>query len=244
MKFEHLEFTDKEVKKRKKMTKRNPKQEGSNLFDCKPQSGLCPNNCNQCFYNRPGAFYVDVDKPHMPTVEEVGDSIMRVNCGHDSNIEREKVIKETEIYSKRFFNTSIPEFDFPAPVVFTANPQEEESAMKINRPNNLMFIRLRVSSTNLQFIKAAVYYYCTRHVPIVLTFMAYYDKKPDDNYTYQVRHVNSYWCPEPHFVRHVVSDMKQIGGRAVSACGQWCWDCRNCETYYYQTIKHMREAGK
>ena len=55
------------------MTKRNPKQEGTNIFDCKPQTGKCPLNCNQCFYNREGAFYVDIHKPHMPSVEEVGE---------------------------------------------------------------------------------------------------------------------------------------------------------------------------
>ena len=34
--------------------KRNPKMEGTHLFDCVPQEGKCPMNCNQCFFNRPG----------------------------------------------------------------------------------------------------------------------------------------------------------------------------------------------
>ena len=57
-------------------TKRNPKQEGTPFFDCIPQIGPCPIGCNQCFYNRPGAYYVPIDKPHVPTPEEVSDGIV------------------------------------------------------------------------------------------------------------------------------------------------------------------------
>ena len=63
----------------------NPKFEGSGIIDCKPQKGLCPLDCNQCFYNRPNAFYVDPEQPIMPTLEEVGEQIVRINSGHDSN---------------------------------------------------------------------------------------------------------------------------------------------------------------
>ena len=66
-------------------TVRNPKQEGTPFWDCIPQTGPCPMQCNQCFYNRPGAYYVPIDKPHVPTPEEVGDGIVRMNCGHDCN---------------------------------------------------------------------------------------------------------------------------------------------------------------
>ena len=230
------------------MTVRNPKQEGSNVFDCKPQSGLCPLNCNQCFYNREGAFYVDIHKPHIPTVEEVGGGIVRVNCGHDSNIEREKVIKETEIYQHRFFNTAIPKFDFPGPVVFTANPKEGKRAKLVKPTPNLMFVRLRVSSTNLFYVQEAIIHYTERSIPVVLTFMAYYDKQPrhKSNYEYKVRHINSYWCPTVEFMERTTREMKLIGGRQVVLCGNLnsykCADCRNCETYYWQTIKHMNEA--
>ena len=62
----------------------------------------------------------------MPTLDEVGDGIVRINSGHDSNIGRDEVIRATEQYPRRFFNTSIAKFDFPAPVVLTANPREEE----------------------------------------------------------------------------------------------------------------------
>lgn len=230
------------------MTKRNPKQEGSNLFDCKPQSGLCPLDCNQCFYNRPGAFYVDIDKPHMPTVNEVGDGIMRVNCGHDSNFEREKVIEETKQYKHRFFNTSIAKFNFPGPVVFTANRNEEQSALLLHKPpTNLMYVRLRVSSTNLNHIQTARHWYThSLKVPVVLTFMAYYDTKPfnEGHYVWKKRHINSYWCPTREFMQNVLTYHQGAAGRLVTMCGtldsNWCRDCRNCETYYWQTLRYMR----
>jgi len=134
------------------MTTRNPKQAESNLYDCIPQAGPCPIGCNQCFYNRPGAFYVPIDQPHFPALDEVGDGIVRVNCGNDSNNQREHVIASTAQYPRRFFNTSVPKFDFPSPVVLTANPKEEQIGVdpyEIKPPANLMFVRLRVSSTNL-----------------------------------------------------------------------------------------------
>ncbi len=185
----------------------------------------------------------------MPPPEEV-DGIMRVNCGHDSNKERERVIKETEIYPHRFFNTSIPKFDFPAPVVFTANAKEEECAIMLSKiPSNLMFVRLRVSSTNTTHIESAVWHYSLREVPVVLTFMAYYDKEPKcrGNYEWKQRHINSYWCPTRKFMVKVLHNMKQVSGRLVSLCSDLdsykCMDCRNCETYYWQTIKHMKEVS-
>jgi hypothetical protein len=240
------------------MTKRNPKQEGTCLFDCKPQIGPCPIGCSNCFYNRPGAFYLPLDAPIMPDPEEVGDGIVRVNCGHDSNIGRDEVIAATAKYSRRFFNTSIPKFDFPAPVVLTANPREEVPAyqpifLSDGPPANLMFVRLRVSSTNLHHIAEAVKRWTGQDVPVVLTFMAYYDAEPQvpaevrasvggPCYEWRVRHINSYWCPTAAFVRWVMAAYR--GNRLVSYCGSlegsYCRLCRNCETYYLQTIKRMK----
>lgn len=257
--------------------KRNPKQEGSNLFDCRPQVGPCPNGCSQCFYNRSNAFYNDINQPSIPSPEEVGDGIVRMNCGHDSNIERELVIETAKQYKHFFFNTSIPKLDFPGPVVLTANSNEE------NRPTppqwmievkgqdlrNLMFVRFRVSPTNLDFIERATEEWTQEGIPVVLTFMAYYDEAPpgtklvnhpDDPmsyeledksefkgiaYRWQKRHINSYYCATEQFMQYVIVRMKQIGGRLVTRCGtsksRYCKDCRNCETYYYQTMKHLEE---
>jgi len=240
--------------------KRNPKQAESNLYDCIPQTGPCPIGCNQCFYNRPGAYYVPIDQPHFPTLDEVDDGIVRVNCGNDSNNQREHVIASTAQYPRRFFNTSIPTFDFPAPVVLTGNPREEEPvptpiwAFRDGAPHNLMFVRLRVSSTNLDWVRDGIDWYTAHYqVPVVLTYMAYYDAEPQvpadvlqaaggPCYEWRVRHINSYWCPTPAFIRWVMDQYSD--NRLVSYCGSlegsYCRLCRNCETYYVQTIKRMK----
>jgi hypothetical protein len=233
-------------------TPRNPKLEGSKIWDCVPQTGDCPIGCNQCFYNREGAFFADRTRPHMPDPAEVGDGIMRVNSGHDSNIYREEVIRATEIYPNRFFNTSIPRFDFPAPVVLTANPQEELSFYhpKSIVPDNLMYVRLRTSASNLGLVAKAVRAWTACGVPVVLTFMAYYSQDPpnvEEYYVWKKRHLNSYWCATPEFMECVTNVMKSMGGRLVTMCGtaesNFCKDCGNCEHYYWLTMKHMRESA-
>ena len=258
------------------MTKRNPKQEGSNLWDCKTQVGNCPMNCNQCFANRPGAVYIPMDEQILPSPEEVGDGIVRANCLHDSNFGREELVEHCKQYKKVFYNTSIPKFDFPGPVVFTANAKEEEIGWFLPDastpvPDNLMFVRLRVSASNLRLIDEQVSYWArTLRVPVVLTFMAYYDQEPpgcihmDDPgttvqlffirdeqgkdvlaYTWKKRHINSYYCATAEFMAYVIKRMKKIAGRLVTICGtldsNYCRDCRNCEVYYYQIIKHVKE---
>ena len=116
-----------------------------------------------------------------------------------------------------------------------------------------MFVRLRVSSTNFDWVRDGVDWYTSYQVPVVLTFMAYYDAEPQvpadvlqavggPCYEWRVRHINSYWCPTPAFIRWV---MDQYGdNRLVSYCGSlegsYCRLCRNCETYYVQTIKRMK----
>lgn len=243
------------------MTLRNPKQEGSNLYDCKPQVGACPMNCNQCFYNRPGAYYGDVDSPLIPSPEEVGDGIVRMNCVHDSNIEKDSVLDAAKKYKNAFFNTSIANFDFPGPVVYTANSKEEEPVdltpiLKDGKAlQNLMFIRLRVSTINTLHIAHAVtaIHRMTR-IPIVLTFMAYYDNRLVDlvdmdsehpHYEWKKRHINSYWCLNRYSKMQILGSMKNIAGRQVTMCGTldsvYCRDCRNCETYYWQAVKHLNE---
>jgi len=245
------------------MTVCNPKLEGTPFFDCIPQVGPCPINCSQCFYNRPGAFYVPIDRPHVPTPEEVGNGIVRMNCGNDSNNQRELVIETAKKYKNFFFSTSIPKYDFPGPVVLTANPKEEDKSKYI-MPNwhrgdwysparNIMFVRLRTSATNLYLINRAVSAWTAAQIPCVITFMAYYDHEPPvppnvqsmvigPCYEWRVRHTNSYWCPTKNFMRWVMFHYQD--NRLVSMCSSiessYCKNCRNCETYYIQTMKRLR----
>lgn len=241
-------------------TKRNPKMEGTNIWDCVPQFGKCPHNCSQCFFNRPNAFYTEV--PSIPTPEEVGDGIVRMNAGNDSNNQRDLVIETAKRYQRYFFNTSVPRFDFPAPVVLTANPKEEQPAATPNwhgeswyaPAENLMFVRLRTSATNLVFVDRAVAAWTAAQVPVVITFMAYYTEQPPTIpldvaaavsgpcYEWRVRHINSYFCPTKPFMRFVMQRYR--GNRLVSMCSSinsaYCRDCRNCETYFLQAAKRMR----
>jgi hypothetical protein len=231
------------------MTIPNPKLIDTNTWDCIPQAGKCPIDCNQCFFNREGAFYTET--PSVPTVEEVGDSIVRMNCGNDSNNDRRLVIKTALQYKHFFFNTSIPVFDFPGPVVFTANACEEKPATTpgvVDVPPNLMFVRLRVTTTNLALVKQATHRWTKAGVPVVLTFLAYYDKQPEvpkdfpllgeECYVWKVRHINSYWCPTPVFMRYAMNYVRGTSrpNRFVSMCGgyndSYCHSCRNCESYY------------
>ncbi len=233
----------------------NPKLEGTPLYDCIPQTGTCPVGCNQCYFNRPNAYYYPIDQlpliPH-PLVVSKNGGIVKMNCGHDSNIYQHKVIAAAEQYKHVFFNTSIPKLDFPGPVVFTANPKEERAAYYLDViPDNLMFVRLRTSGTNLHWIDDAVCYYTAFDIPVVITMMAYYTESPpvvgdiglhtEDCYVWQKRFINSYWCPTEAFKRVVMR--RYQNNRSVSLCGtltsNWCRDCRNCESYYWQTRKRL-----
>jgi len=225
----------------------NPKLVGTKLFDCIPQTGKCPINCNQCFFNHAG-FFVDVSvNPHMPPIESVGeDGIVRVNTGNDSNINREYVIQRTKQYKNKFYNTSIPSFGFDAPFVFTANRKEEELPTIVTKAQpGLMFVRLRVSPTNLDKIDMGVEAWTKLGVPVVLTFMRYYDENLQlpAGYEWKKHILNSAWCATPDFIDDVMA--RYSNNRLVSMCGSknssYCKDCLNCETYYHQAVKRMRK---
>lgn len=269
--------------------KPNPKTDGSGIIACRPQIGICPNTCNQCFYNRPEAFYCDILEPYIPSpVDKSGlpiEDIVRMNDGHDSNIQKDLVIETAQKYKHYFFNTSIPKLDFPGPVVLTVNPKEEEAPvlpqdivfkgtsgpkdiveyykqLKEGLPSNIMYVRLRVSTTNLNHIEQAVSEWSQNGIPVVLTFMAYYEETalpsmilPTDDtdadnvgicYTWKQRHINSYYCPTRNYMAYVLKRMKKVGGRLVTMCGTldspWCRDCGNCKRYYQETMKHLREV--
>ena len=146
-------------------------------------------NCAQCFYNRPGAYYVPIDKPHVPTPEEVGDGIVRMNCGNDSNNNRDLVIDTALKYGRFFFNTSIPNYDFPGPVVLTANPREEvesEYAWPIWHRERWYLAGRQLDvraaphvGNESASVDKAVAAWTAADVPVVITFMAYYDREPN-----------------------------------------------------------------
>jgi hypothetical protein len=76
----------------------NPKFKGSGILACIPQTGKCPNNCTDCFFQSGRSYLEPLEQnlPNMPPIELASTQVVRVNDGHDSNIDREKVnIKAT-----------------------------------------------------------------------------------------------------------------------------------------------------
>ena len=227
----------------------NPKLIGSNIIDVIPQIGRCPMNCSQCFYNREGGFFRTLDEPLLVTLAEAAGKIVRVNTGHDSNIQRGLVLKKTAIYEHRFYNTSIPRFNFCGyPVVFTCNGHG--LILASNPPANLMFVRFRLATNNLAEADRAVEYYWVEHgIPVVMTFMRYFDKDavPDlEQYEFRQHIINSYWMIKPEMMIRIMSRWSKATPPilGVRMCGtphsSLCVDCGNCELLYWDCSRRMK----
>jgi hypothetical protein len=222
----------------------NPKLVGSNVIDCIPVAGRCPNNCNPCFYNE-GEFFHDINEPLIPTLEEVGDKIVRVNSGRDSTIDFEEVIQKTKQYPKKFYNTSLSDkiTEFPAPVVFTCN-RKNHLATLLLKNTNLMFVRVRTAYWNTDIVNIAVEHYTSMGVPVVLTFLYFSDRHIGNSFPIEhldkyekVKHiVNDRYFIKPEYWRQIVSRYKNKSD--VYTCGtlkdHTCKSCRNCERLYYR----------
>lgn len=228
------------------MSEQNPKLIGSNIIDCIPQTGECPIRCEECFFNS-GRFYRTLDIPLIPTLAEAEGKIVRVNSGHDSNIQRDLVLQCTKVYEHKFFNTSLPYFDFPAPVVFTCNGKKLHLAEK--QLDKLMFVRVRTSIFKLDEVDLAVNHYLVKHdIPVVLTFMRYYDagKIPSeygDSFEFKKHILNSYWC---HTEEAHLAILRHYKGAGIRMCGtpvsSLCVDCRNCEFLYWDYFRRKGNA--
>jgi hypothetical protein len=203
----------------------NPKTKNSGIITCIPQTGECPNKCEDCFFQS-GRSYLEPlndNLPHIPPKELAHGRVVRINDGNDSNVQRELVEKVAQQYDDYFFNTAIPENlgTFSAPVVLTLNPGQmtDTSFHKLWKiPKNLMFVRVRVNAWNVEFVAdgAVKYYtdsgYIGRAVPIMLTFMAYYTQNIPDEYKkmyeWKKRTLNSYYVLKPHYWQKIVDRYK------------------------------------
>jgi hypothetical protein len=223
----------------------NPKMKGSNLTDCVPQRGPCPNNCNQCYYNR--WFYAGFE-PVIPTEEETQDKIVRVNAGHDSNQDRNLVLETTRKFPKRFYNTSQPQLDFEGqPVVLTVNSRENDYWIAVENVRHMMYARFRTNTTNVSMAQDVIAYYSARDVPVVLTFMRYYDESmiPAREHYEMREHVShTYWDIKPEHWWWVVDYLSKT--RLVFTCGTpenpYCRDCGVCEILYWRKIINLRQV--
>jgi len=250
--------------------KENPKMKESGLIAAIPQNGRCPNNCPDCFFQG-GRSYLNKDKdgnfveietnlPNMPFAIDTIGRVVRVNDGNDSNVDRNLVLESTKDYQMKFFNTSIP-YDlegFKDPVVLTINPgimTDKIFYRLVDIPKNLMFIRVRTNCWNMnEVVRPAVQYYAVeRKIPVILTFMAYYDtadKIPEEwkkFYVLRKRTLNvyyaittagwdlimSYFIYEPF----VYSCGKIEGEKGTTACAR----CGNCIREYFVTMERLRQ---
>ena len=62
----------------------NPKVRGSGIITCIPQSGICPNNCDDCFFQSGRSYLEPLDKnlPHLPPMKEMTKNrIVRIKMG-------------------------------------------------------------------------------------------------------------------------------------------------------------------
>ena len=231
----------------------NPKTKGSGIVACIPQKGLCPNGCEDCFFQS-DALTLDKNLPNMPSSKEGEGRIVRVNDGNDSSIDREAVMASTWQYANMFFNTAIPRDleGFEAPVVLTINPGRytDLSCYYIKEPiKNLMFVRVRTNTWNLDtVVRPAIKFYSEREVPIVLTFMAYYAPKESmgNDYVFRKRTLNSFWAITTASWMKIMDEFRL--NKWVSSCGKIegelgttaCRFCGNCLREYFATMERMR----
>lgn len=242
--------------------KENPKTKGSGIYAAIPQKGLCPNQCADCFFQSGRSFLEPLDEnlPNMPEVEDVLYNVVRVNDGNDSNHQPELVMKAVSLYPMKFYNTAIPKNleKFDAPVMLTINPalMTDDSFYKVVPiPDNLMAVRIRVNCWNwFKVVIPAVKYYSERKVPVILTFMAYYDTdvKPQyqSDYIFKQRTTNSYNVLKTKVWKtmmeefwdnpYVYSCSKIEGEKASRACSR----CGNCIREYFVTAERMKKGDK
>ena len=249
------------------MYKENPKTKGSGVICAIPQTDTCPMQCDDCFFQSGRSFLEPLDEnlPNMPELQQSIGRLVRVNDGNDSNNQKSIVMLSTSKYQFKFYNTSIPAINlqghsniekFDAPVVLTLNPGKmtdiDWHKLPII-PENLMFVRIRTNTWNLiPVVIPAVEYYSEREIPIVLTFMAYFDTKdkipPHDkhNYVFRKRTLNSYNAITTNAWDMVMSLFNR--NKWVHSCGKiegelgdtHCRFCGNCIREYYVTMEKMR----
>ena len=236
--------------------KYNPKTKGSGIICCIPQTGICPNNCPDCFFQSGRSYLEPLDKnlPNMPSLQQIGHRIVRVNDGNDSNNNRKQVVESTRYLPQKFYNTAntIRMEEFPGPVVLTANPAYYTNTIiqKLDTiPKNLMFVRVRTNMWNLELVDAAIAYYTEKEVPVVLTFMAYFSEsiplEHRAHYTFRQRTLNSYYAITTKAWESVMGKYKY--NHFVYSCGKTegeagttlCSRCGTCLREYFNTMERL-----
>jgi len=241
------------------MYRENPKTKGSGIICSIPQTGICPNRCDDCFFQSGRSYLEPLDRnlPNMPSDEQAEGRLVRVNDGNDSNVNQDLVIEATQFYKMKFYNTTIPKNldKFDAPVVLTLNPGKMTNTdfyrlCQEELPDNLMFVRFRTNTWNLELANSAINNYTGLDIPVILTFMAYFNetvpKSHKKDYAFRKRTLNSYWAITTDAWERVMS--RYTYNQWVHSCGKMegergttaCRHCGNCLREYFATIERMR----
>ena len=240
----------------------NPKTRGSGILACIPQTGVCPNQCSDCFFQSGRSYLEPLSEnlPNIPTAEMAKDHVVRINDGNDSNVDRATVLEVGSQFDMKFYNTAIPKNldKFDAPVVLTLNPGEmTDIDMHIVEDKesleNLMFVRFRTNTWNLDKLDEAVEYYTSKEVPVMLTFMAYHDEasiplEHRANYMSRKRTSNDYFAITTAAWEQVMAKYKY--NLFVYSCGKIegekgktsCRFCGNCLREYFASTERQRVA--
>ena len=233
---------------------RNPKTEKSGIFCCIPQEGKCKIGCKDCFFNGSRSYVKNT--PNYPPQHIAEKYPIRVNDGNDSNNDFLQVITDTMFIPMKFYNTCVPKVEhFPSPVVLTINPSDitDTNFHKLKSiPDNLMFVRIRVNTWNIEtVVKPAVDYYTSRGVPVVLTFMAYYTIPiPEGHKHYYVtrkRTTNIYDAIKGGVWKGIMEKFE--GNKLVYSCGEdingtiSCKYCGNCMREFWNTTYRLEFGG-
>lgn len=235
----------------------NPKTKESGIICCIPQTGVCPNGCEDCFFQSGRSYLEPLDKnlPNMPEPTHGKPVVVRINDGNDSNVDRVRVIDTTSgKYPMRFYNTAIPKDlgGFPGPVVLTINPgkmTDTQWHLVAPIPKNLMYVRFRINAWNLSLCDEAVKYYTKNGIPVILTFMAYHDEDRiplvhRSHYNYRKRTLNSYWAITHGswnwiMTRYNLNPLVHSCGTEGIPGGSACRNCGNCLREYFATMERM-----
>jgi len=165
----------------------------------------------------------------------------------------------SEKFTMKFYNTSIPKDleGFKDPVVLTINPGKmtDKDFYKLDPiPKNLMFVRIRTNMWNVHpVVLPAVEYYTSKEVPVVLTFMAYFnnpEKIPEDFdccYSFRKRTLNSYYAITNvawKLVMSLFEDNKYVYSCGREGIATGCKFCGNCLREYFATMERLRTNGE
>jgi len=239
----------------------NPKTKGSGIICCIPQTGRCPNRCEDCFFQSGRSYLEPLSEnlPNIPPTHMAHGRVVRMNDGNDSNVHRDVVEACASRFPDAFFNTARPDAleKYPGPVVLTVNPgpdTDDRAVLLEMPPVNLMFVRFRANTWNADLMHQVVTHYSVLAVPIVLTFMAYHDMESipyQERYRYilRTRTRNAYWAIRTFAWEGIMERFRL--NKWVHSCGKiegelgtsLCRHCGNCLSEYYAAKERMRDAA-